>query len=100
MRRRVQLTAGATSQLNQLIDTHRLPPDTRVRVARTLQPLARFPEMGAALDPGAPSPGLRFLLGPWRWMLIVYIILEDRVVVVAIEDARSSNVIRADRQHR
>jgi len=32
------------------------------------------------------------VLGPWRWMLIVYAYLEveDRVVVVTIQDARSS----------
>lgn len=100
MRRPVQLTAGATSQLHDLIDTHGLPPDTRSRLGRILQSLARFPEMGAALEPGAPSPGLRFLLGPWRWMLIVYTILGDRVVVVAIEDARNSNAVSADRQRR
>lgn len=98
MRRRVQLTANAASQLDALIDTHHLPADTRARVARLLRPLARFPEMGAALEPGAPSPGLRFLLGPWRWMLIVYVILGDRVVVVAIEDGRSSNTVTAGRQ--
>ena len=32
--------------------------------------------------------GLRFLLGPWRWMILVYVYLEDevRVVVVTIND--------------
>ena len=93
MRVRVQLSANAAEQLDALIGTHHLPPDTTARVARVLRPLARFPEMGAPLDPGAPVPGLRFLLGPWRWMLIVYVVLEDRVVVVAIEDARSSNAV-------
>jgi hypothetical protein len=36
--------------------------------------------------------GFRFLLGPWRWLLLVYTYLdaEDRVVVVTIQDARSS----------
>lgn len=100
MRRRVQLTLGATGQLDDLIRTHRLPPDTRARLVRILRPLARFPEMGAALEPGAMSRGLRFLLGPWRWMLIVYTVLGDRVVVVAIEDARSSNAVTADRRRR
>ncbi|MBI2324371.1 MAG: hypothetical protein HYU87_05375 [Chloroflexi bacterium] len=30
--------------------------------------------------------GFRFLLGPWRWMLIVYVFIEDddRVVVVTM----------------
>ncbi|MBV8528976.1 MAG: hypothetical protein JOZ75_11725 [Candidatus Dormibacteraeota bacterium] len=98
MRRRVQLTANAASQLDSLIGTHHLPADSRVRVARLLRPLVLFPEMGAALEPGARSPGLRFLLGPWRWMLIVYIIVGDRVVVVAIEDGRNSNAVTAGRQ--
>ena len=97
---RVQLTEGATKQLTDLISTHRLPPDTRTRIKRVLQPLGRFPEMGAALEHGAPVHGLRFVLGPWRWMLIVYTVVEDRVVVVAIEDARNSNAVTARRQPR
>lgn len=97
MRRRIQLTASASGQLDALISTHRLPPDTRVRVARLLRPLERFPEMGASLERGAPAPGLRFVLGPWRWMLLIYTILEDRVVVVAIEDGRNSNAVTAVR---
>jgi hypothetical protein len=39
--------------------------------------------MGSEL-PGRWSP-LRFVLGPWRWLLG-----EDLVVVVTIQDARSS----------
>jgi hypothetical protein len=36
--------------------------------------------------------GLRFVLGPWRWLLVVYVFIEaeDRVVVVTVQDARSS----------
>jgi plasmid stabilization system protein ParE len=98
VRRRVQLTANAASQLDALLHTQHLPADTRTRVARILRPLAGFPEMGAALEPGAPSPGLRFILGPWRWMLIIYTILGDRVVVVAIEDGRTSNAATTGRQ--
>ena len=94
--RRVQLTAVAAGQLNDLISTRRLPPDTRERLARILRALAYFPEMGAPLE-RAPSPSLRFLLGPWRWMLVVYTVVGDRVVVVAIEDARSSDAVTANR---
>ena len=100
MRGRVQLTEGATTQLTDLRNTHRRLPDTRTRIARVLRPLARFPEMGAALEPGAPTRGLRFVLGPWLWMLIVYTVLEDRVVVVAIEDARTSNAATTRRPRR
>jgi hypothetical protein len=34
----------------------------------------------------------RFVLGPWRWMVVVYAYLEDedRIVVVTIQDGRSS----------
>ena len=98
MRRRVQLTTNATSQLDTLIASHHLPANTKARVGRLLRQLDRFPELGAALEPGAPLPGLRFLLGPWRWMLIVYTILEDRVVVIAIEDGRSSNAVTGGSQ--
>jgi hypothetical protein len=43
--------------------------------------------MGAELS-GRWS-GFRFLLGPWRWMILVYAYLEehDRVVVVTIQTA-------------
>jgi hypothetical protein len=46
--------------------------------------------MGPALD--GPWEGFRFLLGPWRWLLLVYVYLpdEDRVVVVTVQDARSA----------
>ena len=43
--------------------------------------------------------GFRFLLGPWRWMLIVYEYFEseDRVVIVTIQDGRSSAAATAAR---
>jgi hypothetical protein len=36
--------------------------------------------------------GFRFVLGPWRWMLVIYVFLEaeNRVAVVTIQDGRSS----------
>jgi hypothetical protein len=42
--------------------------------------------------------GFRFILGPWRWMLIVYVYLEDedRVIVVGIHDARTSGAATSD----
>lgn len=38
---------------------------------------------------------LRFIVGPGRWMLLVYEYYEaeDRVVVLTIQDARSSNAV-------
>jgi hypothetical protein len=34
----------------------------------------------------------RFVLGPWRWMIIVYVFDEaaDRVAIVTIQDARTA----------
>jgi hypothetical protein len=40
---------------------------------------------------GGRGAGTRFLLGPWRWMIVIYAYFEDedRVVAVAVEDGRS-----------
>ncbi len=88
---RVAIAPAAIDDLDRLISTHSLPADTRARVRRSLRPLERFPRMGAEL-PGRWRP-LRFVLGPWRWLLIVYSFEEDDdlVVVVTIQDARSSS---------
>ena len=57
---------------------------------RQWQRLERFPRLGPVLDPSTPE--LRFLLGPWRWLVIVYAHREvgDLVAVIAFEDARSA----------
>lgn len=87
---RVELAVAAVEDLDGLVRTHTLPSNTRARVARSLRALERFPLMGPALS--GHWEGFRFLLGPWRWMLLVYVFIEaeDRVVVVTIQDARSS----------
>jgi hypothetical protein len=79
----------AVEDLERLILTHSLPGDTRQRVVRSLRPLQRFPRIGHALD-GRWSR-FRFVLGPWRWLLIVYAYDEqrDEVLVVTMQDARS-----------
>jgi hypothetical protein len=92
---RVELALAAVEDLDGLIRTHTLPGDTRARVARSLRSLERFPLMGGALS--GRWEGFRFLLGPWRWLLLVYVFIEseDRVVVVTIQDARSSSAATA-----
>jgi plasmid stabilization system protein ParE len=94
---RVELSPAAAEDLAGLIHTHTLPVDTNDRVKRSLRHLARFPRMGAEL--GGRWAGFRFLLGPWRWMILVYVFIEDddRVVVVTIQDGRSSHSPRAHR---
>ncbi len=41
---------------------------------------------------GEPWEGFGFVLGPWRWLLLVCVFIETegRVVVVTVQDARSS----------
>ena len=87
---RVALAVAAVEDLDGLIRTHSLPADTLARVARSLRALERFPLMGPALS--GRWEGYRFVLGPWRWLLLVYVFIEqeDRVVVVTVQDARSS----------
>ena len=87
---RVELAVAAVEDLDGLVRTHTLPSNTRARVARSLRALQRFPLIGPALS--GRWEGFRFLLGPWRWLLLVdvFIEAEDRVVVVTIQDARSS----------
>ena len=94
---KVLLSQTATEDLVWLIRTHTLPADTVDRVKRVLRPLARFPRLGAQLE-GRWSRH-RFLLGPWRWMLIVYLYDEvaDEVLVVAMQDGRTSSAATAVR---
>jgi hypothetical protein len=86
----VRLSAIAVEDLDRMILTHSLPADTRARVKRSLRVLERFPRIGRSLD-GRWYP-MRSVLGPWRWMLIVYDYEEasDLVIVLTIQDARSS----------
>lgn len=86
----VELALAAVEDLDALIRTHSLPADARARVARSLRPLERFPLLGPELT--GRWVGHRFLLGPRRWMVMVYVHRreEDRVVVVTVQDARAS----------
>jgi hypothetical protein len=86
----VRLSAVAVEDLDRMILTHSLPVDTRARVKRSLRALERFPSIGHRLE-GRWQP-FRFVLGPWRWMLIVYVYDEqdDVVWIATIQDARSS----------
>lgn len=95
---RVDLAAAAVEDLDPLVRTHSLPADTRARVAASLRSLERFPLIGPELT--GSWAGLRFLLGPWRWMLLVYAYFEDddRVVVVTVQDARSSSAATGERR--
>lgn len=61
---------------------------------RSIEPLATFPLLGPALD--GRWRGFRLILGPWPWMVIVYVHdgLADLVIVVTIQAARSVGIAR------
>ena len=90
---RVEVTHTAIEDLDRLIRVLTLPADTRSRVKASIAILAGFPRLGPELT--GRWRGMRFILGPWRWMLIVYEYLEsqDRVVILTIQDARSSSAV-------
>ncbi|MGO9319883.1 MAG: type II toxin-antitoxin system RelE/ParE family toxin [Solirubrobacteraceae bacterium] len=87
---RVELSLTAVEHLDRMIVTHSLPPNTRARVQSSLRILEQFPSVGPELE-GTWKP-LRFILGPWRWLVLVYVHDEqhDIVHVLTIQDARSS----------
>lgn len=93
----VVVTPTAAEDLAGLIRTHSLPADTLERVRHSLHALRRFPRLGASLE-GRWAP-FRFILGPWRWMIIVYAHDEeaDRVAIVTIQDGRSARAATAAR---
>jgi plasmid stabilization system protein ParE len=86
----VVVTPTARADLESLIRTLSLPANTVERLKASLRPLERFPLLGAPLE-GRWSE-FHFLLGPWRWLLIVYVYdaSADRVAIVTIQDARSA----------
>ena len=94
---RAVVTHAAARDLRDLIRSRRLPENTIERVKRSIRPLADFPELGAELG-GAFAPR-RFLLGPWRWMILIYRFYpeSDLVAILAIVDGRTSTSPTAHR---
>lgn len=88
---RVVVTPEAGAALDRLIVSHSLPVDTKDRFRRSIEHLAEFPRLGRELE-GGGYDGLRFVLGPWRWMIVVYVYDEtkDAIGVLSVQDARSS----------
>jgi plasmid stabilization system protein ParE len=93
---RVVIAERAHANLRRMIRTHSLPGNTRERVRNAIAPLAEFPQLGPELR--GRWRQFRFVLGPWPWMLILYLWDEatDTVVVVTIQDARSSLAATSD----
>jgi hypothetical protein len=86
---RVLVAPTAVGNLERLVVTHSLPAGTLGRVTRSIEPLTRFPLLGRALE--GQWSDFRFVLGPWRWMLMIYAYDEavDVVTIVTIQDGRT-----------
>jgi plasmid stabilization system protein ParE len=87
---RVIVTPRAVADLGVLIDALGLPANTLRRIQTSLRILQRFPLAGRALT-GAWD-GTRFLIGPWPWLILIYLHDEhdDTVYILAAHDGRSS----------
>lgn len=92
----VVLSPRARRNLDRLIETHSLPESTIARFEGSIEPLRNFPLLGAPLT-GRWS-GYRFVLGPWRWMVIVYEYDEpkDHVGIVTVQDGRQARAGHPD----
>jgi hypothetical protein len=86
---RVLVTPRALEDLRGLVAGLGLTGDAVLRVQGSLRMLERFPLAGRALS--GRWDGTRFLVGPWPWMILVYVYDEpdDAVYVVALHDGRS-----------
>jgi plasmid stabilization system protein ParE len=93
----VVVAETAKADLDAMILTHSLPASTRDRVRTALGSLGAFPLLGPALT--GRWQGLRFILGPWPWMLLIYEYdaSNDRVSVVTIQDSRSARAATGQR---
>jgi len=94
---RVIVTPRALEDLDRLVEFLGLPASTRSRVQRSLRVLERFPLAGQALH--GQWEGKRFLIGPWPWMIMVYVYDrgDDAVAIIAFHDGRSSTAASHER---
>jgi plasmid stabilization system protein ParE len=91
----IEVTRLAREDLSELIATRSLPADTRDRISRSLLTLEEFPRAGKQLS--GVWRDCRALIGPWGWLIVVYTYseAEDRIVVIAFHDARTSEAAMA-----
>ena len=96
----VEVTRQARDEFRKLVETRDLPTDTTERVSRSLRTLEEFPRAGRKLS--GVWRDCRALIGPWGWLIIVYVYFEaeDRAVVIAFHDARTSEAATASLEAR
>jgi hypothetical protein len=93
----VIVTPRAVEDLHELIRLVGLPDSTLSRVQRSLRILELFPLAGRAFT--GRWEDVRFLIGPWPWMILLYVqdVEDDAVYVVAVHDGRNSAAATHDR---
>jgi hypothetical protein len=86
----VIVSPRAKRDVDEAVSRLGLPADAWSRIVRSLRVLETFPLSGPGLG-GRWAP-LRFVLGPWSWMLLLYSYDEvsDRVFIVSMQDGRSA----------
>lgn len=86
----VIVTPRARQDVEEAISAYGLPADTWARISRSLRALERSPLTGHTLKD--PEESARFVLGPWRWMILLYLYEKhsDEVCVVSVHDTRSA----------
>jgi len=86
----VIVSPRAKRDVDEAISKLSLPADTWNRIVRSLRVLETFPLSGPEL--GRRWATIRFVLGPWSWMLLLYSYDEasDKIFIVAMHDARSA----------
>ena len=97
---RLEWSRSALLALEHLVRGHGLPSDTRDRVEESARPLGRFPRFGPQIEVLSDGAELRFLIGTWPWLVIVYLYIEgeDRIVVASVEDGRAATAAVAARR--
>jgi plasmid stabilization system protein ParE len=88
---RVTVTPHAVADLRRLVAGLGLAGDPIARVRRSLRILERFAKAGRALT--GRWEDTRSLVGPWPWMILVYVhdADDDAVFVIAVHDGRSAS---------
>lgn len=94
------VTPRAERDVEEAIANLGLPGDTWARIGHSLRLLEDFPLAGRALE--GDWSAVRFLLGPWPWMILLYRYDEpsERVFLLAVHDARAATSATAGRSSR
>lgn len=93
----IRVSDAAWSSLEHLAESRSLPSGAKERALEIAEHLGQYPQMGSPL-PHAHHD-LRYLLGPWPRMILVYAYStdEDVVTLIGVEDSRQADAVTARR---